>query len=158
MRMNNCDTLVNNLTKIFGYGYTNIFSAINNVITEHNMSATQIKIIEYVLINGHAYPTELAEMLNVNKSAVTQVLKKLELKALIEVKENTLTDDKRAKLIYLTPEAKIILKRLTHEITVEVQKSIDHLHDNERSELRQATDVMMKHLLGGTINEKNFTI
>src|SRR5699024_10641784 len=121
-------------------------------------SATQIKIIEYVLINGHAYPTELAEMLDVNKSAVTQVLKKLELKALIEVRENTLTDDKRSKLIYLTPEAKVILKRLTHEITVEVQKSIDHLRDNERSELSQATDVMMKHLLGGTINEKNFTI
>lgn len=156
--MNNHNLLINNLTKIFGFGYTNIFSVVNSIITEHNMSATQIKIIEYILLKGHAYPTELAEMLEVNKSAVTQVLKKLEQKELIEVKENTLTDDKRAKLIYLTPQARVILKRLTHEILEEVIKSIDHLRDNELLELERASDVMIKHLLGGTINEKNFTI
>ena len=81
------DRLIDNLTKIFGFGYTNMFGAVNTIITEHNMSETQIKIIEYIYIKGHAYPSELASMLEVNKSAVTQVLKKLEQKTLVEIKK-----------------------------------------------------------------------
>lgn len=156
--MKDHDSLIDNLTKIFGFGYTNIFSVVNSIITEQNMSPTQIKIIEYIFIKGHAFPTELAEMLDVNKSAVTQVLKKLEQKNLITIKENTLTDDKRAKLIYLTPGAYRVLERLTAEIREEISKNIHHLRSNELSELSSAADVIIKHILGGTINENNIKI
>lgn len=152
------DSLVDDLTKIFGFGYMNIFSVVNNIITEQNMSATQIKIIEYIFIKGHAFPTELAEMLDVNKSAVTQVLKKLEQKDLVTIKENTLTDDKRSKLVYLTPEAYRVLERLTTKIREEITRSIHHLKTNDLSELSGAADVIKKHILGGTINENNITI
>lgn len=156
--MKNQALLIDNLTKIFGYGYTNIFSVVNNIITEHNMSATQIKIIEYIFVETHASPTELADMLDVNKSAVTQVLKKLEQKELITVKENTFTDDKRSKLIYLTDDAKKILIHLTTEIRKEIEKSLNQLNKNELSELSVASDVIVKLIIGGTINEKNITI
>ena len=150
--------LINNLTKIFGFGYTNMFGAVNTVISEHNVSETQIKIIEYIYIKGHAYPSELANMLEVNKSAVTQVLKKLEQNTLIEVRENTLTQDKRAKLVYLTQNAYAILEQLTKNIQAQIINSIDHLDTTKRKELEAASEVIMTHLLGGKINEKNITI
>lgn len=150
--------LIDNLTKIFGYGYTNMFGAVNTVISEHNISETQIKIIEYIYVQGHAYPSELASMLAVNKSAVTQVLKKLEQNMLVEVRENTLTDDRRAKLVYLTHNAKEVLEQLTGNIQKQIIQSIDHLNTSKKEELEAATEVIMKHLLGGTINEKDITI
>lgn len=152
------ERLIGNLTKIFGFGYTNMFGAVNTIISEHNVSETQIKIIEYIYIKGHAYPTELAGMLDVNKSAVTQVLRKLEQNNLVEVKENTLTEDKRAKLVYLTKNANHLLAQLTKNIQQQIINSIDHLDSAKRKELEAATEVIMTHLLGGTINEEDITV
>lgn len=150
--------LISNLTKIYGFGYTKMFGAVNTVIAEHNVSETQIKIIEYIFIRGHAYPSELAAMLEVNKSAVTQVLKKLEQNMLIEIRENTLTDDKRAKLVYLTQNAYKVLDQLTKGIEQQIMNSINHLDASKRKELEAATEVIMTHILGGTINEEDITI
>src|SRR5690625_166217 len=96
---------IENLRDIYGYGYTEVFTEVTDSITTRHISRTQMNIIQHIYLRGSATPSELAEVLNVQKSAVTHTVKKLEHKKLVTVKENTHINDKRSKLVFMTGDA-----------------------------------------------------
>lgn len=145
--------IINNLRDIYGYGYTEIFTEVTDSITSLHISRTQMNIIQHIYMKGSATPSELAEALNVQKSAITHTVKKLENKKLVTVKENTLINDKRSKLIYMTEDAKTLLEEFLDNILKRIQSDLGGLSKEEADKLYTATLTILKYIPGGNHNE-----
>ncbi|WP_411842697.1 MarR family winged helix-turn-helix transcriptional regulator [Salinicoccus sp. HZC-1] len=144
---------IKNLRDIYGYGYTEVFTEVTDSVTALHISRTQMNIIQHIYINGSATPSELAEVLNVQKSAITHTVKKLENKKLVTIKENTLINDKRSKLIYMTEDAKTLLEEFLDNILKRIQSDIGELSKEEADKLYTATLTILKYIPGGSKNE-----
>lgn len=145
--------VIKNLMKIYGYGYTDIFNDVTDSVSRLHISKTQLNIIQFIYLNDSATPSQLAEQLKVQRSAVTHTVKKLERKNLVKVKENELTNDKRSKLIYMTNEAELFLKEFMDSIYRKIEGDIKGLSEKEIKDLYEATATIMKYLPGGNDDE-----
>ena len=145
--------IIENLRDIYGYGYTEVFTEVTDSITARHISRTQMNIIQHIYLNGSATPSELAEALNVQKSAVTHTVKKLEYKKLVTVKENTLINDKRSKLVFMTEDAKTLLEEFLDNILVRIRSDLGSLSKDETDRLYTATLTILKYIPGGNQNE-----
>lgn len=144
---------IKNLRDIYGYGYTEVFTEVTDSVTSLHISRTQMNIIQHIYMNGSATPSELAEALNVQKSAITHTVKKLENKKLVTIKENTLINDKRSKLIYMTKDAKMLLEEFLDNILKRIQSDIGELSKDEADKLYTATLTILKYIPGGKQDE-----
>ncbi len=145
--------IINNLRDIYGYGYTEIFTEVTDSITTLHISRTQMNIIQHIYMHGSATPSELAEALNVQKSAITHTVKKLEKKKLVTVKENTLINDRRSKLIFMTDDAKTLLEEFLDNILKRIRADLGSLSKEETDKLYTATLTILKYIPGGNRNE-----
>ncbi|WP_020007303.1 MarR family transcriptional regulator [Salinicoccus albus] len=150
--------VIKNLMTIYGYGYTDIFSDVTESVSRLHISKTQLDIIQFIYLNGSATPSQLAGQLNVQRSAITHTVKKLQHKNLITVRQNGLTNDRRSKLIYMTEEAEQFLREFMTSIHKKIEMDIKSLSEEELKELYKATVIIMKYLPGGSNDETYFEI
>ncbi|GAB3057768.1 MarR family winged helix-turn-helix transcriptional regulator [Salinicoccus sesuvii] len=145
--------IIHNLRDIYGYGYTQVFNDVTDSVARLHISKTQMDIIQYIYLNGHATPSALALALDVQRSAITHTVKKLERKKLVIIKQNELTQDKRSKLILMTPEAEALLEESIDSILGKIRADISNLSQDEEKKLYEATLTILKYIPGGTQDE-----
>ena len=146
---------IEDLTVVFGYGYAHIFSEVTESVRKMHISKEQMAIIEYLYIHNEATPTELSTELNVHKSSIAHALRKLTLKSLISTEKNKLTNDKRSKLISLTPAAAELLDEFIGNIQNIIGEHIKDISDEDNKKLREAarTIINIINLDGGLYND-----
>lgn len=144
---------LNNLRDIYGYGYTNIFNDVTDTVSKLHISKAQMEVIQYLFIHTQATPSEITEALNTTKSSTTHTLKKLSNKNLISFKMNELTNDRRSKLVILNPNAEKLLIEFLTNIKGSIHEDIKDITADELSELHQATEIILKYIGGGKVNE-----
>lgn len=146
---------IEDLTVVFGYGYAHIFSEVTESVRKMHISKEQMAIIEYLYIHNEATPTELSTELNVHKSSIAHALRKLTLKKLISTEQNKLTNDKRSKLISLTPAAAELLDEFISNIENIIGEHIKDISEEDTKTLREAARTIIKiiNLDGGLYNE-----
>lgn len=146
---------IEDLTVVFGYGYAHIFSEVTESVRKMHISKEQMAIIEYLYLHNEATPTELSTELNVHKSSIAHALRKLTLKKLISTESNKLTNDKRSKLISLTPAAAELLDEFISNIQNIIGEHIKDLSEDDTKVLREAarTIINIINLDGGLYNE-----
>lgn len=146
---------IEDLTVVFGYGYAHIFSEVTESVRKMHISKEQMAIIEYLYIHSEATPTELSTELNVHKSSIAHALRKLALKKLISTQQNKLTNDKRSKLISLTPAAAELLDEFIGNIENIIGEHIKDISEEDTKTLREAARTIIKiiNLDGGLYNE-----
>ncbi|TVT27301.1 MarR family transcriptional regulator [Salinicoccus cyprini] len=145
--------IVHNLRDIYGYGYTQVFNDVTDSVARLHISKTQMDIIQYIYLNGHATPSALALELNVQRSAITHTVKKLERKKLVTIRQNELTQDKRSKLICMTEEAEELLEEFMDNILGKIRANVSNLTQEEERKLYEATLTILKYIPGGTHDE-----
>ncbi|WP_342387744.1 MarR family winged helix-turn-helix transcriptional regulator [Salinicoccus bachuensis] len=145
--------IVHNLRDIYGYGYTKVFSDVTDSVARMHISKTQMDIIKYIYLKGHATPSALALELNVQRSAITHTVKKLERKNLVTVKQNELTNDRRSKLVYMTQEAEELLEEFMDNILEKIREDVGELSQEEERTLHDATLTILKYIPGGIHDE-----
>lgn len=151
--MSRLDETLSNLRDIYGHGYANIFTDVTDTVAKHHISKPQMDIITYLFINGHATPSELAEVLETKKSAIAHTLKKLDDKKLITSEPNPFTNDRRSKLVYMTDDAKELLIEFLKSIYDKIADDIRGISDEELLELHHATATVKKYINGGQLHE-----
>lgn len=146
---------IEDLTVVFGYGYAHIFSEVTESVRKMHISKEQMAIIEYLYLHNEATPTELSTELNVHKSSIAHALRKLTLKKLISTESNKLTNDKRSKLISLTPAAAELLDEFIGNIQNIIGEHIKDVSEEDTKALREAarTIINIINLDGGLYNE-----
>lgn len=146
---------IEDLTVVFGYGYAHIFSEVTESVRKMHISKEQMAIIEYLYLHNEATPTELSTELNVHKSSIAHALRKLTLKKLISTESNKLTNDKRSKLISLTPAAAELLDEFISNIQNIIGEHIKDVSEEDTKALREAarTIINIINLDGGLYNE-----
>ena len=145
--------IVHNLRDIYGYGYTKVFNDVTDSVARMHISKAQMDIIKYIYLKGHATPSALAAEMNVQRSAVTHTIKKLEKKNLVTVKQNELTNDRRSKLIYMTREAEELLEEFMDNILKKISEDVGELSREESRTLHDATLTILKYIPGGIDDE-----
>ena len=145
--------IVHNLRDIYGYGYTKVFNDVTDSVARMHISKAQMDIIKYIYLKGHATPSALAAEMNVQRSAVTHTIKKLEQKDLVTVKQNELTNDRRSKLIYMTQEAEELLEEFMDNILKKISEDVGELSREESRTLHDATLTILKYIPGGIDDE-----
>ena len=145
--------IVHNLRDIYGYGYTKVFNDVTDSVARMHISKAQMDIIKYIYLKGHATPSALASEMNVQRSAVTHTIKKLEQKDLVTVKQNELTNDRRSKLIYMTREAEELLEEFMDNILKKISEDVGELSREESRTLHDATLTILKYIPGGIDDE-----
>lgn len=144
---------LNNLRDIYGYGYANIFNDVTDTVSKLHISKPQMEVIQYLFIHTQATPSEITEALKTTKSSTTHTLKKLSNKNLISFKTNELTNDRRSKLVILNPNAEKLLMEFLTNIKGSIYEDIKGITADELSELHQATEIILKYIGGGRVNE-----
>lgn len=144
---------LDNLRDIYGYGYAFIFDDVTDTVQKLHISKPQMAVIKYLFIHKQATPTELTKALHTTKSAMTHTLKKLSNKNLITFKENELTNDRRSKLVLLNENAEKLLVEFLTNIRDSIYQDIRHINEEELQELHQATEIILKYIDGGRVNE-----
>lgn len=144
---------LNNLRDIYGYGYTNIFNDVTDTVSRLHISKPQMEVIQYLFVHTQATPSELTESLKTTKSSTTHTLKKLSNKNLISFRMNELTNDRRSKLVVLNPNAEKLLVEFLTNIKGSIYEDIKDITADELSELHQATEIVLKYIDGGKVNE-----
>lgn len=146
---------IDQLTILFGFGYSHIFSETTDSVRKMHISKEQMAIIEYLYRNTEATPSQMSNALNVHKSSIAHALKKLNAKKLIETKENQLTNDKRSKLVSLTPKALDLLEDIIRNIQSIISTHLKDISEDENHALIEATSTIIKilNIDGGLYNE-----
>lgn len=146
---------IEDLTVVFGYGYAHIFSEVTESVRKMHISKEQMAIIEYLYLHNEATPTELSTELNVHKSSIAHALRKLALKKLISTEKNKLTNDKRSKLISLTPAAAELLDEFIGNIQNIIGEHIKDVSEEDTKTLGEAVRKIIEimNLDGGLYNE-----
>lgn len=146
---------IEDLTVVFGYGYAHIFSEVTESVRKMHISKEQMAIIEYLYLHNEATPTELSTELNVHKSSIAHALRKLALKKLIHTEKNKLTNDKRSKLISLTPAAAELLDEFISNIQNIIGEHIKDVSEEDTKTLGEAVRKIIEimNLDGGLYNE-----
>ena len=146
---------IEDLTVVFGYGYAHIFSEVTESVRKMHISKEQMAIIEYLYLHNEATPTELSTELNVHKSSIAHALRKLALKKLISTEKNKLTNDKRSKLISLTPAAAELLDEFIGNIQKIIGEHIKDVSEEDTKTLGEAVRKIIEimNLDGGLYNE-----
>ena len=113
-----------------------------NLINELNMSELTFRQIEYIRkMSKYEYITisELAEILNISKPSITQMIKKFE--KLDCVYKKQCEEDGRVQYIYLTDKGRNIAEFENLTIQKLVEKIVIHIDENEINIL---IDILLK--------------
>jgi len=107
---------------------------INQRISEH-LTHDQHFVLNYIHKKHNVTSSELAEMLNVKKSAVTALINRLEEKALIERKRQH--NDRRVIHLSLSPKGQQLSEASSQKVNEIVEDLITHFSDEEIHQFMQ---------------------
>lgn len=117
-----------------------------------HISREQADLLTVLKIKGPSTPGSLALIQNVHKSAVSNRLKKLLEKGLVEWDDSPVQHDKRSKLIKITEQGEYIMEELDSAIFKALKKVIDET-DEEHLDSFIEIFTMLKQKFKGDVTE-----
>jgi DNA-binding MarR family transcriptional regulator len=137
-----------NVTVPFYMLYNKLISSITKLQEEKfNITNSELDVLGSLKMSGDKEftlsPTKLYERLLFSSGGMTKVLKKLEEKNFIKRVDNK--DDKRSKLVKMTPSGGDILEKTLKAVILDENEIFKNLDENER--------LMLKNLLVKTLKD-----
>ncbi|MFC3746995.1 MarR family winged helix-turn-helix transcriptional regulator [Paenibacillus sp. GCM10012306] len=123
----------------FNRFYTKILGLFNNHLLDTNYSLTEARVLLEISARTDCIANQLVQELNIDRSYMSRILRKLEREELIEKKSST--TDSRKSFLLLTKKGEEILG----EIHRQSDKQIDQLYNGlSDSEVNEILNSMMK--------------
>lgn len=108
--------------------YRPLINALNELLSEYNLSYSLWQVIYYIKHNGPSTLVEIAKRYSVEKPSITRRVNALEELRLIEKRESR---DRREKVIQLTPLGEEIYASCRKKISSFERKMMEHLTEDE---------------------------
>ncbi|WP_262417524.1 MarR family winged helix-turn-helix transcriptional regulator [Bacillus sp. YC2] len=122
---------------------------INQDVMKH-ISREQLDLLTILTIKGPSSPSSLALIQNVHKSAISNRVKKLIEKGLVEWTDSPNNSDKRSKLIEITEKGKATKENLDKAIYNAVKKVMDDTDEEHLDSFIEIFTMLKDKFKGGT--------
>lgn len=126
--------------------YINMMQAVKNVLeAQYELTKSELDLLITLSIadtGGTLSPTELYDHLVFSSGGMTKLLKKLEKKEYIRRVDNI--EDKRSKLVQITPTGKEIAKKAMSDVLKVEKQYLSVLSESERNNLSTALKKLPK--------------
>ena len=114
----------------------NIVEAIRQAGFNHDLTFSQIEVLNFIGIKGKETMRNIADYLKITPPSTTEIVSEMEKRGLIKRESNK--DDRRVVYIVLTPTAKklfvsaskrkeVILKKMIHKLNIKDQKNLERI-------------------------------
>ena len=111
----------------------------------HGLTRSQWWLLANLQYNDGANQQELAELMEMGKSAVGKLIDQLEKKGWVKRAPNA--TDKRAYEIWLTPKVQPLIRDIDHQAHALIESSLAGLSDHQRNQLLKQLDGIKQRLV-----------
>ncbi|MGE7024406.1 MarR family winged helix-turn-helix transcriptional regulator [Solibacillus cecembensis] len=124
----------------FNRFYTKILGLFNNQLLDTDYSLTEARILFEISERTECIANNLVQELNIDRSYMSRILRKLEREELIEKKSSTI--DSRKNLLFLTRKGEELLGKINNQSDEQVNQLFNGLTDSEINEIRNSMMVI----------------
>lgn len=128
----------------FNRFYTKVLGLFNNQILDTDYSLTEARILFEISERTECIANNLVQELNIDRSYMSRILRKLEREELIEKKSSTI--DSRKSLLFLTKKGEELLDQINSQSDVQIIQLFNGLTDSEINEIRNSMMVIREKL------------
>lgn len=128
----------------FNRFYTKVLGLFNNQILDTDYSLTEARILFEISERTECIANILVQELNIDRSYMSRILRKLEREELIEKKSSTI--DSRKSLLFLTKKGEELLDQINSQSDVQIIQLFNGLTDSEINEIRNSMMVIREKL------------
>ncbi|MFY0762127.1 MarR family winged helix-turn-helix transcriptional regulator [Metabacillus dongyingensis] len=118
----------------FNRFYTKVLGLFNNQILDTDYSLTEARILFEISERTECYANNLVQELNIDRSYMSRILRKLEREALIKKKSSIL--DSRKNLLFLTKKGEKLLDKINIQSDEQINHLLNGLTESEINEIR----------------------
>ncbi|USK35848.1 MarR family transcriptional regulator [Bacillus sp. F19] len=118
----------------FNRFYTKVLGLFNNQILDTDYSLTEARILFEISERTECIANNLVQELNIDRSYMSRILRKLEREELIEKKSSTI--DNRKNFLFLTKKGEELLDKINIQSDEQINQLFNGLTDSEINEIR----------------------
>ncbi|USK30721.1 MarR family winged helix-turn-helix transcriptional regulator [Metabacillus hrfriensis] len=118
----------------FNRFYTKVLGLFNNQILDSDYSLTEARILFEISERTECIANNLVQELNIDRSYMSRILRKLEREALIKKKSSIL--DSRKNLLFLTKKGEKLLDKINIQSDEQINHLLNGLTESEINEIR----------------------
>ena len=141
----------------FNRFYTRLLSVFNNQILDIDYSLIEARILFEISERTECIANNLVQELNIDRSYMSRILRKLEREELIEKKSTIM--DSRKNFLYLTKKGEELLYKINIQSDEQIKRLFNGLTDSEINEIRISMMIIKEKLeknkIRGEANEHN---
>lgn len=141
----------------FNRFYTRLLSVFNNQILDIDYSLIEARILFEISERTECIANNLVQELNIDRSYMSRILRKLEREELIEKKSTIM--DSRKNFLYLTKKGEELLDKINVQSDEQIKQLFNGLTDSEINEIRISMMIIKEKLeknkVRGEANEHN---
>ncbi|MEY9977711.1 MarR family winged helix-turn-helix transcriptional regulator [Lysinibacillus sp. RC79] len=124
----------------FNRFYTKVLGLFNNQILDTDYSLTEARILFEISERTECIANILVQELNIDRSYMSRILRKLEKEELIEKKSSTI--DSRKNLLLLTKKGEELLEKINIQSDQQINQLFSGLTDSEINVIRNSMMVI----------------
>ncbi|GAB0169237.1 MarR family winged helix-turn-helix transcriptional regulator [Lysinibacillus sp. CTST325] len=128
----------------FNRFYTKVLGLFNNQILDTDYSLTEARILFEISERTECIANILVQELNIDRSYMSRILRKLEKEELIEKKSSTI--DSRKSLLFLTKKGEELLGQINIQSDDQIIQLFNGLTDSEINDIRNSMMVIREKL------------
>ena len=134
----------------FNREYTQRLGILQKNVFNSEISWAEARVLMEINYLQSPTPIKISNNLELDKSYVSRVIKRLN--KLSYVEKTTSEEDKRAKLLVLTPTGRTVVQQLNTNSDEQIQSIVNNLDNEEQEAFYQSINTLNKLLAKGGIN------
>ncbi|AFS78493.1 HTH-type transcriptional regulator, MarR family [Gottschalkia acidurici 9a] len=135
----------------FNRFYTKVLGLFNNQLLDTDYSLTEARILFEISERTECIANNLVQELNIDRSYMSRILRKLEREELIEKKSSKI--DSRKNFLFLTRKGEELLSKIHIKSDEQINQLFNGLNDSEVNEIRISM-MIIKEKLDKNIKQK----
>lgn len=128
----------------FNRFYTKLLSLFNNQILDTDYSLIEARVLFEISERTECIANNLVQELNIDRSYMSRILRKLEREELIEKKSSII--DSRKNFLYLTKKGEELLDKINIQSDEQINQLFNGLTDSEINEIRISMMIIKEKL------------
>ena len=128
----------------FNRFYTKLLSLFNNQILDTDYSLIEARVLFEISERTKCIANNLVQELNIDRSYMSRILRKLEREELIEKKSSII--DSRKNFLYLTKKGEELLDKINIQSDEQINQLFNGLTDSEINEIRISMMIIKEKL------------
>ncbi|KQL33660.1 MarR family winged helix-turn-helix transcriptional regulator [Psychrobacillus sp. FJAT-21963] len=128
----------------FNRFYTKLLSLFNNQILDTDYSLIEARVLFEIRERTECIANNLVQELNIDRSYMSRILRKLEREELIEKKSSII--DSRKNFLYLTKKGEELLDKINIQSDEQINQLFKGLTDSEINEIRISMMIIKEKL------------